>query len=468
MVLVGFLNGMTNLYRDFVSGKESKYLIDICDSGNKENLDVFLYLILMSPIILVLLTLILSAFFSGLEIAFISANKLRIELKSNQGKHWARMCSSYIKSPSKFISTILVGNNISLVVYGITMEEIFRPWFETKFAVYLDNTAFLALLSATLVSTVIVLITAEFLPKALFRLNPSGILSVLIYPFQVFYVLLWPLVKFVIWLSNKVLNLMMPGDFSEETPAFGKVDLDHFISQSAQSNADGEEQEVDTEILKNALDFGNVKVRDCLVPRTEITAIDIVSTVKELEKLFIECQHSKILVYKENVDNIIGYVHHLDLHRKPKTVKSMLIPILITNESKSANDMLNEFSRTQKSIALVVDEYGGTAGIITVEDIMEEIFGEIEDEHDEVEEENEIVSEDGVYELNAKLEVDYINEKYELDIPEGDYETLGGFVVSKLEDIPNTDEVFVIDNFEVKILEASEQKIERLELKVID
>lgn len=417
----------------------------------------------MSPALLVIIMLILSAFFSGLEIAFISANKLRIELKSNQGKHWAQMCSSYIKSPSKFISTILVGNNIALVVYGITMEVIFRPKFEE-----MGFSAFPALLAATVISTMVVLITAEFLPKALFRLNPSGILSVLIYPFQVFYVLLWPIVQFVIWLSNKILNAFIPGTFTEETPAFGKVDLDHFISQSAQSGADGEDPEVDTEILKNALDFGNVKVRDCLVPRTEITAIDIESPIKELEKLFIESRHSKILIYKENVDNIIGYTHHLDLHKKPKTIKSILIPILISNESKSANDMLNEFSRTQKSIALVVDEYGGTAGIITVEDIMEEIFGEIEDEHDDVEDESEVVNEEGVYQLNAKLEVDYINEKYELNIPEGDYETIGGFVVSNLEDIPNADEVFVIDNFEIRILEASEQKIERLELRIIE
>jgi putative hemolysin len=421
----------------------------------------------MSPISLVLLTLVLSAFFSGLEIAFISANKLRIELKSNQGKHWAKMCSSYIKSPSKFISTILVGNNIALVVYGITMEEIFRPILEEKYAPYIENTAFLALLSATIVSTVIVLITAEFLPKALFRLNPSGILSILIYPFQVFYVLLWPIVKFVIWLSNIILNRLMGGGFSEEIPAFGKVDLDHFISQSAQSNNEGEEQDVDTGILKNALDFGNVKVRDCLVPRTEVTAIDIDSTIKELEKLFIESQHSKILVFKENVDNIIGYAHHIDLHKKPQTIRSILIPILITNESRSANDMLNEFSLTQKSIALVVDEYGGTAGIITVEDIMEEIFGEIDDEHDEVEE-DELVSESGVYTLAAKLEVDLINEKYELDVPEGDYETLGGFVIANLEEIPSVGDVFVIDNFEIKVLEASEQRIEKLSIKVLN
>lgn len=405
--------------------------------------------------------LILSAFFSGLEIAFISANKLRIELKSNQGKHWAKLCSNYIKAPSKFISTILVGNNVALVIYGITMEEILRPYFE-------NLGPFPALLIATLISTIIVLFTAEFLPKALFRLNPSGILSILIYPFQVFYVLLWPIVKFVIWLSRNVLSKILGAEFSEGTPAFGKIDLDHFISQSAQSANEGEEQEVDTEILKNALDFGNVKVRDCLVPRTEITAIDIVSSISDLEELFIESKHSKILIYKENVDNIIGYVHHLELHKKPENIKSVLIPILITNEAKSANEMLNEFSRSQKSIALVVDEYGGTAGVITVEDIMEEIFGEIEDEHDEIEEEMEVVNGDGVYTLNAKMEIDLLNEKYELKIPEGDYETLGGFILANLEDIPEAGEVFIIDNYEIKILEATEQKIKRLELKELE
>ncbi|PCJ64807.1 MAG: hemolysin [Bacteroidetes bacterium] len=415
----------------------------------------------MSPIILVIIMLILSAFFSGLEIAFISANKLRIELKSNQGKHWAKLCSNYIKAPSKFISTILVGNNVALVIYGITMEEILRPYFE-------NLGPFPALLIATLISTIIVLFTAEFLPKALFRLNPSGILSILIYPFQVFYVLLWPIVKFVIWLSRNVLSKILGAEFSEGTPAFGKIDLDHFISQSAQSANEGEEQEVDTEILKNALDFGNVKVRDCLVPRTEITAIDIVSSISDLEELFIESKHSKILIYKENVDNIIGYVHHLELHKKPENIKSVLIPILITNEAKSANEMLNEFSRSQKSIALVVDEYGGTAGVITVEDIMEEIFGEIEDEHDEIEEEMEVVNGDGVYTLNAKMEIDLLNEKYELKIPEGDYETLGGFILANLEDIPEAGEVFIIDNYEIKILEATEQKIKRLELKELE
>jgi CBS domain containing-hemolysin-like protein len=256
-------------------------------------------------------------------------------------------------------------------------------------------------------------------------------------------------------------------EFANESPAFSKIDLDHFISQSSHLPPDGEDPDVDTEILKNALDFGNVEVRDCLVPRTEIIAIDIENSIDDLEKLFIDTRHSKILVYKENIDHIIGYVHHLDLHKKPKSIQSVLLPILITNESKSANEMLNEFSKSQRSIALVVDEYGGTAGIITVEDIMEEIFGEIEDEHDEVED-NELVTNGGQLVLNAKLEVDYLNEKYNLAIPDGEYETLGGFILANLEEIPPTGEIFIIDQFEIKIVEAIEQKIEKVQLIILD
>lgn len=419
----------------------------------------------MGSLFIVISMLILSGFFSGLEIAFLSANKLRIELKSNQGAHWAKICSAYIKSPSEFISTILVGNNIALVVYGITMEEIFRPYFEQE-PFYLPSVP--ALIFATLISTVIVLITAEFLPKALFRLNPSGLLSVLIYPFQIFYYLLWPFVRFVMWLSKSILQGLLKTEFTEKSPVFTKIDLDHFISQSAQSNYEGEDPEVDTEILKNALDFGNVKVRDCLVPRTNIVAVDINSTIDELIEVFIDSQHSKILVYQDNIDHIIGYVHHLDLQKRPQSIQSILLDILITNEARSANDMLNEFSKTQKSIALVVDEYGGTAGIITVEDIMEEIFGEIEDEHDERELDEEVHYHDGRYTISAKAEVDLINEKYSLSIPEGDYETMGGYIISRLEDIPNPDDVFVIDNFEIKILEAGDTRIEKIQLTILD
>ncbi|MFY0644738.1 MAG: HlyC/CorC family transporter [Bacteroidia bacterium] len=419
----------------------------------------------MTPFSLVVLMLLFSAFFSGLEIAFLSANRLRIELKSNQGKHWARICSDYFKSPSEFISTILVGNNIALVIYGATMEEIFRPLFMGD---PYNLPSFVALILATLISTVIVLTTAEFLPKALFRLNPSGILSILIYPFQFFYYLLWPFVRFVMWLSKKVLRRVFNKDFTEKTPEFTRIDLDHFISQSAQHSDRNEESDVDTDILKNALDFSNVKVRDCLVPRTDIVAVDILTDIDELIDVIISSQHSKILVYEENIDHVIGYVHHIDLQKKPASIESILMPILITNESRSAHDMLNEFSKTQKSIALVVDEYGGTAGVITIEDIMEEIFGEIEDEHDDREEDHEAIELEDGYVFSAKMEVDAINERFDLKMNEGEYETLGGFIVAKLEDIPNQGDIFVIDNFEIEILAASETRIERVKLKHLE
>lgn len=408
--------------------------------------------------------LIFSAFFSGLEIAFLSANKLRIELKSNQGKRWARILSEYFKSPSEFISTILVGNNVALVIYGATMEEIFRPYFQSEPFFF---PSFLALICATLISTVIVLITAEFLPKALFRLNPSGILAILIYPFELFYYLLWPFVQLVMWLSKIILQKVFKREFTEKTPVFTKIDLDHFISQSAQHTERDEESDVDTEILKNALDFGNVKVRDCLVPRTDIVGVDINTDIPSLIDLIVESQHSKILVYEENIDNIIGYVHHLDLQKKPESIRSILIPILITNESRSAHEMLNEFSTTQKSIALVVDEYGGTAGVITIEDIMEEIFGEIEDEHDDREEEEVMVLDDG-YLIEAKVEVDLLNEKFGLKLEKGEYETLGGYIVAKLESIPQQGEVFVLGNYEVEILKASENRIEKVKMKDLE
>jgi CBS domain containing-hemolysin-like protein len=417
----------------------------------------------MTLFALVLSMLILSGFFSGLEIAFLSVNKLRVELKSNQGRHWAILCSAHLRNPSKFISTILIGNNIALVVYGVTMEEIFRPYFEAD---PFNFVPFGALVGATVISTIIVLITAEFLPKALFRLNPSGILSILIYPFQFFYYLLWPFVAFVIWLSQWIMRKVLKTDFEESDPEFTRIDLDHFISQSAQHAVKDEENEVDTEILKNALEFSNVKVRDCLVPRTDIVAVDVKASIDELVQLFVESQHSKMPVFEGNIDQIIGYVHHLDLQKKPTDIRSILIDILIANEAKPANDMLNELTKTQKSMALVVDEYGGTAGIITIEDIMEEIFGEIEDEHD--------FEDDGIQEVNgdfiisAKAEVDLINERYDLNIPEGDYESIGGYIVSNLEDIPDKDQVFVIDNFEIRILDVSETKINRIQLTILD
>ncbi|MCB0734743.1 MAG: HlyC/CorC family transporter [Flavobacteriales bacterium] len=418
----------------------------------------------MDPSYLVILTtLLLSAFFSGLEIAFLSANKLRIELKSNQGIRWAKVCAEYIKTPSKFISTILIGNNIAIVVYGIWMEHILKEsWFPSVFQ-NLDGLA--SLLLVTFISTGVVLIFAEFLPKALFRINPSGILSILIFPFKAFAFLLSPVVKMTLWLAKNILHLVLKKEFTEESPAFSRIDLDDYITES-QKHKHEDDRDVDTEILKNALDFGNVQIRDCMVPRTSIVGIDISSPITDLEEMFIETGHSKILVYRDNVDNIIGYVHHIDMMKRPETIRSILIPIMITNESKPANEMLNDFTRNRKSIAVVVDEFGGTAGIVTTEDIIEEIFGEIEDEHDDNDGIIDTKISDLEYEFSASLEVDYLNEKYNLDIPEGDYETLGGYIISNYESIPEQGEVVVVDSFEFKILSSAENRIEVVHMRV--
>ncbi len=416
-----------------------------------------------SSYLVILLTLLLSAFFSGLEIAFLSANKLRIELKSNQGVKWAMVCAEYIKTPSRFISTILIGNNVAIVIYGIEMERIIRShWMPTYFT---GMSAISTLLIVTLISTIIVLIFAEFLPKALFRINPAGILKVLIFPFQFFANLFKPVAQFILWLSKSILRIMFKKEFTEESPAFSRVDLDDYITES-QRHKHEDDRDVDTEILKNALDFGNVRIRECMVPRTALIAIDIDSDITELESLFIESGHSKILVYRDNIDNIIGYVHHLDILKKAASIGSILIPILITNESKLANEMLNDFTRNRKSIAVVVDEFGGTAGIVTTEDIIEEIFGEIEDEHDDKDGIIERKINDLEYELSAQLEVDYLNEKYNMNIPEGDYETLGGYIITSHESIPDQGEIIDLDRFTFTILSSQDNHIELVHMRI--
>jgi putative hemolysin len=415
---------------------------------------------MVAPLAVILISLAMAAFFSGLEIAFVSANKLRIELKSKQGSNWAAIVSDYYKSPSRFISTILVAYNIVLVLYGIFIgKELDNKLDSFHFSGIVN------LLISTIISTIIVLFTADFLPKALFRINPNFILSIFIYPFQLFYFFLWPIVQFTIWLSKKILRILTSQVFVETAPAFTKVDLGHFISETLQDNR---KSEVDTEILKNALDFSTVKVRNCIVPRTDLVAIDMEETMESLQNLFIESHHSKILVYRESIDNIIGYVHQIDMFKKPKSIKSILMPILITNESRTAQQMLNEFVKKRKSIALVVDEFGGTAGIITVEDIMEEILGEIDDEHDD---DNHLIEKqisENEFEFSAALEVDYLNEKYHFNIPEGEYETLAGYIIASHGSIPSEGESLHIERFKVKILKFEEARIDLVRMVLQD
>ncbi|MDX5320062.1 MAG: hemolysin family protein [Bacteroidota bacterium] len=413
--------------------------------------------------LIILTMLILSAFFSGIEIAFLSSNKLRIELKNKQGVWWGRILSNYLKRPSRFISTVLVGNNVALVVYGIFMEEVLHFWFDgAPWAAY----EFLDLMIQTFLSTLLILIFAEFLPKVIFNQKADTLLPTMIFPFQLFYYLLLPIVNTVNWLAERFLNMLPGGETKQNEMLFTKVDLDHYITDSVNIYTE-EDSELDTEVFRNALDFDQVKVRECMVPRNEVVAVELNDSIEELWSTFIESGHSKILVYKESVDNIIGYVHQIDLFQKPESIKSCLIPIVIATESMPANELLKKFTANRKSLAVVVDEFGGTAGIVTIEDILEEIFGEIEDEHDVEDLLEEQISEKE-YRLSARLEVDYLNETYDLGIPEGDYETLGGFVIARYESIPEKGETLVIDPFEFHILSLENARIGNVRLRILD
>lgn len=417
----------------------------------------------MDPSVIIVCSILFSAFFAGMEIAFISANKLLIELKNKQGSTYAQLLSPFIANPSKFISTTLIGNNIGLVIYGIYMAKILNGsliyWIPA-----LEHNVFLLLSMQTIVSTLIVLVTAEFLPKVLFRINPDNLLKILIYPFMVFYYLFYPIVHFISWLSKLILTRLSGDRFVETNPAFSKVDLDQYIDQINEQDLP-EDIEVDTEIFKNALDFSNIKVRECLVPRTELVALDIESSIDVLYQKFLETGLSKILIYKENPDQIIGYVHQKEMFRQPKNIPSILIKIEIATETMSIMDLLNKFIRNRKSLALVVDELGSTAGIVTIEDILEEVFGEIEDEHD-VEDLIEEQISDHEYRFSARQEIDYLNNQYDLNIPEGDYHTLGGFIIARHENIPMAGEKIRLENYELTIESVIHARIDVIKLRI--
>ena len=417
----------------------------------------------MNTTIIILCSILVSAFFSGIEIAFISANKLLIELRSKQGSLQAKLLSPFVANPSRFISTTLVGNNIGLVIYGIYMGDFLNPYI-TQFIPATAHSTLLLLLLQTLLSTAVVLVTAEFIPKVLFRINPDVVLRVLTYPFLLAYYIFWPLVHFITWLAKVILNAIFRVNFNETTPVFSKVDLDQYVTDSLEDLE--EDADVDTEMFKNALDFGNVRLRDCMTPRTELVSVDIDSSTDDLYHKFVQSGLSKILIHQGTVDHIIGYAHQKDIFQKPHSIRAILIPIEIAPETMSANEMLNVFTRTSKSIALVVDELGVTAGIVTIEDIMEEIFGEIEDEHD-VEQLAEVKLTEKEFIFNARLEVDYLNSKYELNIPEGEYNTLGGYIFAEHEDIPAKGEVIQLGKFEFTIISVTNNRINELKLKLL-
>ncbi len=423
-----------------------------------------------SETLIIVLSLLFSAFFSGMEIAFVSSNKIHIEIEKKQSGFLSHLLKKITAKPSKFIATMLIGNNIALVVYGLYMGDVLVDWFaqylttDSTFFYYLFNE--LSLLTQTIISTLVILVTAEFLPKVFFQIYANSLLKLLALPAYVFYLLFSFFSNFVIWISDFVLKTFFKTKGDEVQLAFTKVELGNYISEQMESvEAD---DEVDSEIIifQNALEFSEVKAREAMVPRTELTAIEIHDSIKNLSTLFTQTGHSKIVVFKNSIDDILGYVHAFDLFKKPKSIKSMLMPVEFVPETMLAKDILNVLTKKRKSLAVVLDEYGGTSGILTVEDIVEELFGEIDDEHDSVALIEEQLDECSFL-FSARLEVDYLNETYKLQLPEHEnYETLGGLIVHFTQEIPEQDQQIKIENFQFTTQEVSNTKIELIALKV--
>lgn len=417
----------------------------------------------MSELIIIVAMLSLSAFFSGMEIAFIAANKLRMELDRSKNTISAKIISIFSRFPSHFISTLLVGNNIALVVYGILMAKLLEP----SIAIWVHSES-LILAIQTIISTLLILVTAEFIPKTLFRINPNLALNLFALPVMFFYILFYPITSFTIFLSKNIIRKVFKTNISEdeETQAFGKVDLDHLVQEGQDTQTIAEDDLHDIKIFRNALDFSKVKLRECIVPRNEIEAMDIGGSIEEVTQRFIETGFSRILIYKESIDNIIGYIHSSVIFKNPQSIKSGLTNIIIVPETMAAHKLLNLFTREHKSVAVVVDEFGGTAGMVTIEDIMEEIFGEIEDEHDDIDLEEQKIS-DTEYIFAGRVEIDYLNDKYDLNLPVSeDFETLNGFLLFTHESIPNYNETIRIENFHFKILEVSNTRVLKIRLTI--
>lgn len=423
-------------------------------------------------LIIIVLSLLLSAFFSGMEIAYVSANKIHIELEKKQNNFVSKVLARLTKRPSKFIATMLVGNNVALVVYGLFMGDLLMDWFQsilpTSYSVLNYLLTDLSLLSQTVISTLVILITAEFLPKVFFQIYANQLLKFFAIPAYIFYQLFSLISEFVIWISDLVLKVFFKTEGDAVQLSFSKVELGNYISEQIETLEQQDEIDSEIQIFQNALEFSEVKAREVMIPRTEVVAVDIHTTTKELSSLFTETGLSKILVYNESIDDILGYVRSFDLFKKPNALKRVLMPVVFVPETMLAKDVLNILSKKRKSIAVVIDEYGGTSGIITVEDIIEELFGEIEDEHDSIELVEEVLAEDH-FRFSARLEVDHLNETYKLDLPESDaYETLGGLIVQTTEEIPEQGERVELEAYSILILEVSNTKIELVEVKRLE
>ncbi len=418
----------------------------------------------MDSILIIFLAIIFCAFFSGMEIAFVSSNKLRIELDRKQGVFGSGIIKTFTNNPGQYIATMLIGNNIALVIYGLffsrLLSPVFTPAIGSDLAVLVIN---------TIISTAIILLVAEFFPKTFFIISPNFFLKIFSIPTLFFFYLFYPVSKFTFAASNFFLRIIFrlkPEEKQQENIVFSKIDLDHFVNLGKQDESETEPYHRNIRIFQNALDFSNVKLRECMVPRTEIDAVESGSSIEDLKDKFIESGHSRILVYHDTIDNITGYVELKDIFRNPSEIKSCVRKPVIVPETMAANKLLKLFVEEKKNLALVVDEFGGTSGIVTIEDVLEEIVGNIEDEHDIIELTEKVIS-SNEYIFSGRLEIDYINEKYKLNLPEeDDYETLAGMILFHHGSIPRNNDLIRVRNFVFKIIRVTETRLELVNLKV--
>ena len=406
-------------------------------------------------LIIIVVTLLFSAFFSGMEIAFISSNRLKVELDISKGTFSSKILGVFYNRESNFIALLLLGNNVALVLFGISASEILDPvihsWGITENGI--------VLLLQTVISTILVLITAEFLPKVLVQLNPNFFLTITAFPMAIIYGLLYLPTLAIVAISNVFLKLLRT-DNAHTEKVFSRIDLEHYVQDLNDRINEEEDLGNEMQILQNALDFSNVRARDCMIPRTEIVGLDLTSDISDLHSIFVETGISKVIVYKENMDNIIGYVHSFEMFKKPTSIKQILMPIAFVPASMPGKELLELFAKLSGNIAIVVDEYGGTAGLITIEDVIEEIFGEIEDEHDKEDWLEQQISKDE-YLFSGRIDIEYINDEYGLNLPESDeFDTLGGLIISELESIPESKTRLELDDFTFIIEEVSDRRID--------
>lgn len=407
--------------------------------------------------IIILSMLLLSGFFSGMEIAFVSSNKLMQELDLKRKLLPAAILQAFYNHPSRFIGALLLGNNAALVVYGIATARYLEPllYFQSDFVI---------LVLQTLLSTLLILVVAEFIPKVLFRINPNAILKVFSLPVWIFYYLFYPLILVYIGLSELLLKYVFRLKLSADPYQFTAIDLEEFVKESTSREEKPEELNQEIQMIQNAIDFKHIKLRECMIPRPEIEALEINEDVEVLRNYLTETGHSKIMIFEKTIDQIVGYAHAYDMFSNPATIRQIVRPVELVPETMSARDMLQGFIKNHKSVAVVVDEFGGTSGIVTMEDIIEEIFGDIEDEYD-TEEETEIVLNENSYIFSARLEVDYLNEKYKLSIPiDDEYETLAGFIIFHHESIPAVNERIVVKPYVFTILKATGSRLDEVKL----